>query len=213
MGTLTDKAKIPADRKAVASLRIPKVALADGTYTLVAQVTQAGGTVTASAPSPTVVVGTGGTTTGGGGNDRRWRGNDRRRRHPRPGSPGTITSATADYSPDPLAGYAQYATEIDTVISLTNGGAAITGADTVTLFASSSSTFDASATQVGQITLSPSIGGGTSTLKADFGLSAGPTYSENDYYIYVQITPASSTTPVVTAAYGKTIQFDGNIVG
>jgi hypothetical protein len=205
VATLTYKGKIPAGKTGVAPLQVKKVVLPDGTYTLIAQVTQSNGTVTDSTASSTIVVGTGGTSTGGGGGGGGG--------GTTAGLTGTITDATVKYSPDPLAGYAQYATEIDTTLSLDNTGTSIAGPDTVTLFSSTSATFDSTATQVGQITLSPSIGTGKSeTLRADFGLSSGPTYDETDLYIFVQLTPSGATTPAFTAAYGKTVNFDGNIV-
>ena len=205
---LTKKIQIKAGKTANVTVKLPTFpTVTDGTYSVIAQVTQTTGTVTQSdaTVAPTVVVGT--ATTGGGGTGGGGTGGG----GTTTGITATVTSESTKYDPDYLQGEFQHVTEIDTNLSIVNNGTATSTGDTFELFASTSSTFDSSAFEVSTLSLPVSlVAGGTRTLAANFGVPED-TSKENgndyNYYIFVEVTDTAGNTSV--ASYAQQIQFYG----
>jgi hypothetical protein len=219
VGSATSKATIGAGKKGVVPVKLATVpaTLTAGTYDLIAAVTQANGTVTASpaASSPTLTV-SGGSSTGGGGT----------------GSSGTGTSVTSStgftseivsvrpqYSGDSTAGNAKQEHIVELSVTLTvanNSGASteIDGSDvfTFTLYASASPTFSSSDTPVAVPSNAiANIAAGKSYAKiASFDIPEANTSLEGttvDDYIFVQVTDPAGGTAVV--GWSAPIQFFG----
>jgi hypothetical protein len=198
--SISKKVTINAGKTVNVSLPIPGVPkLAAGTYQIITQVTQHDGTITTTDPAtaPTITIAM--PTTG-------------------PLFSDTIDSVTPSYEPDQLDGAEQTLTNLTMSMEIINAGATTNGSEPLTLFASTSSTFDSSAVAVGQITLE--LGnipgnGGKRTFNASFNTSPNfpgtPDSNGNtNLYIFVQVTdPAGNIT---MASFPNTVNFAGPIV-
>jgi hypothetical protein len=190
MTSVTKKVMIAAGKTVTVPLTIAAIpTLAAGTYEFITQVTQSNGTITTTDPATAPTITLTKPTTGPEFVD------------------SIIGAPTLTYQYEPLDGAVQYLSTLQFDMSIKNNGSTADGEDQFTLFASPDSTFDSSAIQVGQVSLSLNTPkGGLRTFFVKWGLTTDlDDYSTDEIndYIYVQvmdptgnITMASYPTPV-----------------
>jgi hypothetical protein len=192
----TSKAKINPGKTLTLPVKLTAFPnLADGTYTLITAITQANGVVTSTSPTaaPSIIVGAapsgGGTTVDSNISS-------------------SIYLIKPTYAVDPTDPTQRHLTDLETGISFENAGPTVSG--TLSLYTSTSPTFDSTATKIDSLPTNVTLNQdkirktliifGIHVVPADYG-------SDINDYIFVEFTTTSGKTSV--AKYSKTVEFYG----